>query len=141
LAWHSVKQRVSGAVAVTAGLALAIVVAPVANGKVGADDPPKVEFIAVLGRPCLQPLVNDATAELADYRAAEARWLAAKYPGVAAPRAETVILLSPLQGSDGRPERTTVQTETFHLDGVVGPDAVVCFEINLTTIGSQQEHN
>ena len=117
----------------TTGLALAVIVAPVAAAEGGAANPPKVEFIAVEGRQCLQPIVNDPNANLADYRSAESRWLASKYPGVHAPAAETIILLGPVEGSGGRPDVTTVQRETFHLDGIVGPDAAVCFDINLTT--------
>ena len=99
----------------------------------GANEPPKVEFIEVEGLRCLQPVVLEAGAQLADYRAAEARWLAGKYPGVPAPEAKTEILLSPATDGDHQAGRATVQRETFYLDGIVGAGAVICFEIKLTT--------
>lgn len=120
-------------VAATTGFALAVVVATVAAAAVREADPPKVEYFVVEGRECLQPKVSDASADLADYRSAESRWLASKYPGVIAPTRQTMILLSPADRSDGRPKVTTVQSDTFYFDGIVGSAAAICFDINLTT--------
>ena len=119
--------------ATTLVVAAAAVVEPQARADPDGIKPPKVEFVEVAGRRCLQPVVNGAGAALADYRAAELRWLASKYPGVPTPRAKTELLLSPDATGVGQPERTTVQRETFYLEGIVGPGAVVCFDIGLLT--------
>jgi len=97
-------------VAATTGFALAVLAATLAFAAVRDADPPKVEYVVVEGRECLQPKVSDASANLADYRSAESRWLASKYPGVIAPIAQTMILLSPADGSGGRSKVTTKAT-------------------------------
>jgi hypothetical protein len=105
----------------------------------GADDALKVEFIEVKGHECLQPVVSGAGAQLADYRAAEVRWLASKYPGVPTPEATTEIVVSTYSDAGDEKERTTVHRETFFLDGIVGEGAKVCFDINLK-IDSAKPH-
>jgi len=104
------------------GFGVAGLIVQSARANPGANNVPKVEFVEVNGHECLQSVVSEAGAQLADYRAAEARWLKSKYPGVA-------ILLSPVTDAVQESERTTVQRETFYLDGIVGVGAVVCFDI------------
>ena len=101
-----------------------------ATDAVSAGDRPKVEFVEVEGQRCLQPVINAAPVERADYRAAELRWLASKRPGAPAPRWETITVLSPRPPADDEPHSSTVGRETAYLDGVVGPGATVCFDIN-----------
>ena len=111
------------------GFGVAGLIVQSARANPGANNVPKVEFVEVNGHECLQSVVSEAGAQLADYRAAEARWLKSKYPGVATPEAKTEILLSPVTDAVQESERTTVQRETFYLDGIVGVGAVVCFDI------------
>ena len=110
-------------ITLTAALALA--------AAVGSEKPPKIEFVEVEGERCLQPVVNAARVELADYRAAELRWLASRRPGASAPEWKTEIVLTPHEPADGEPEGSTVQRETAYLDGVVGKDATVCFDLGV----------
>jgi hypothetical protein len=115
----------------TAALVVAPRVSPCLGAAVDPKDLPKVEFIEVKGQRCLQPVVNAARVELADYRAAELRWLASWRPGASAPQWKTEIVLGPQERADREPESSTVQRETAYLNGVVGPSATVCFDVNL----------
>ncbi len=128
------KSRVQklARVAAAAGLAIAFV-CPRADANPPPNEPPAVEFAAVKGHECLQPVAHRAGAQLADYRAAEVRWLNNKYPGVPIPEVKTEILLSPATHSSGKPKSERFQRETFYLDGIVGAGAATCFDINLTT--------
>ena len=95
------------------------------------EERPKVEFVKVEGQECLKPVVNAEVVEFADYRAAEKRWLAREYPGLAVSRWETKLLLPPEQDS----AEQTVQRETAYVATPSGSVAV-CFEINFTRIRS-----
>jgi len=123
--------------AAVVGLSAAAIIGQSARADRAANVPPKVEFVEVKGHQCLQPIVSAADAQLSDYRAAEARWLATNYPGVPTPEAKTEILLSPATDGGREPRSTTVQRETFYLEGIVGEGAVACFELNLATIPGQ----
>ena len=74
---------------VTAALAIATGVSPSVAQRVGAENHPKVEFVEIQGQRCLQPVVKAARVGLADYRAAEFRWLASSHPGTSASREYT----------------------------------------------------
>ena len=126
--------------AVVVGLSVAAIVGQSPRADSAANVPPNVEFVEVKGHHCLQPIVSGADAQLADYRAAEARWLATEHPGVPTPEAKTEILLSPATDAGSQRQRTTIQRETFHLDGIIGAGAVICFDIDLaTTPGESRE--
>jgi hypothetical protein len=131
----TMKAGSRGVLRLAAALGLAAAATAKQNARAYPDaiQLPKVEFIEVAGRQCLQPVVHEARAAVADYRAAESRWLASKHPGVPTPQAKTDIVQDPEASGDGQPERTTVVRETFYLDGIVGSGAVVCFDINLVT--------
>lgn len=130
------KSRLRIAIAV--GLAVAGIVGQKASANPSEIEPPKVEFAEVEGRQCLQPVVHGAGAQLADYRAAEARWLASKYPGVPVPEVKTEILVPAATDAGLQSARATFQRETFYLDGIVGAGAVICFDINLATISGER---
>jgi hypothetical protein len=115
----------------TAALAVAARVSPCVVAAASLENRPKVEFVEAKGQSCLQPVVNAARVEMADYRAAELRWLANNRAGARAPEWKTVIVLAPQAGADREPQSSTVQRETAYLDGVVGPSATVCFDIDL----------
>jgi len=123
--------------AVVVGLSVAAIVGQSVRADTAAKVPPKVEFVELMGHQCLQPLVSGAEVQLADYRATEARWLAIKYPGVPTPQAKTEILLSPETDGGRKPGRTSIQRETYYFDGLVGAEAVTCFEFNLATSPGQ----
>jgi len=123
-------------------LALAVTLAVLVSVPSGAGtgpedgiDEPKVEFIEGAGLPCLQPVVKRSDADLSDFRAAERRWLEAKYPGSAVLEWKTELLLAPGVNGAEVPESVTVQRETTHVEGVNGTFAVVCFDIKLTKPG------
>ena len=119
--------------AVAVGLSVAAIIVQSVRAAPAANVPPKVEFAEVNGHQCLQPIVLGADAQRADYRAAEARWLATKYPGVPTPHAKTEIRLSPATDGGLEPGSTTIQRETYYFDGIIGARAVVCFDLNLET--------
>ncbi len=125
----------------TAALAVAIPVLPGVVAAVSPEDLPKVEFVEAKAQPCLQPVVNGARVGLADYRAAEIRWLAITRPGARVLEWKTVIVLAPQSVADGEPDSSTVERETAYLDGVVGPSATVCFDVNLKERKSQHGHD
>ena len=91
------------------------------------DGRPAVEFVVKDGTPCLGAVVHGAAATIDDYRAGETRWLASAYPGVAAPRWETVLVLAPSQKKEVAPESVTVRRETAHLEN----GKTVCFDIHV----------
>ena len=124
-----------------AALAVATSVSPSVVTAVGPDSPPKVEFVEIQGQRCLQPVVRAARVELADYRAAELRWLAIRRPTVSAPEWKTEIVLAPQEPADGEQHSSTVQRETAYLDGVVGPSATVCFDIALKEREAHHGHH
>lgn len=115
----------------TVALAVATGVSPSVAAGVPAEKHPKVEFVEAKGQRCLQPVVRSAHVLLGDYREAESRWLASNHPGISAPQWETELVLAPQHSGGGQPAGSTVQRETAHLDGVVGTNATVCFDINL----------
>jgi hypothetical protein len=123
----------------TVALAAATGVSPCVAAGVPAEKRPKVDFVEVKGQQCLQPVLRTAHAQLGDYRAAESRWLASSHPGISAPRWDTELVLVPQHSGGGQPAGSTVQRETAHLDGVVGTNATVCFDINLKG-GQAHEH-
>jgi hypothetical protein len=125
--------RTTVRLAVTGGIVLALIVGQNIRAESAPNELPKVEFTEVEGRQCLQPVLHGDGAQLTDYRAAEMRWLRAKYPGVPVPEAKTEILLSPATDGAGKPKSTTVRRETFYLDGIVGAGAATCFDINVVT--------
>lgn len=120
-------QLVATVILVVAGAAAAEAVAD----PEAVEPNPKVEFVEVEGLRCLQPLVRTADAKLSDFRAAEQRWLAEKYPGCTVPRWETVIVLVPGQDPEAKPEAVTVQRETAHVHEDDGSTVTVCFDIDL----------
>lgn len=105
-------------------LAVATSVSPCAVAADGPEDIRKVEFVEVDGQPCLQPIIDASHVELADFRAAESRWLAIWRPDAGRPGWIKLDIAF-------REGTSTIQRETVHLDGVVGPSATVCFDINL----------
>ena len=124
-----------------AALAIGTIVSPSLVAAVGNEDRPKVAFVQVRGQRCLQPVVTASPVELADYRAAELRWLAGNHPGAHAPEWKTVIVLAPRSVGEGEPDSSTVQRETAYLDGFVGPSATVCFDINLKERNAHHRHD
>ena len=103
---------------------------------VPSPERPKVEYVEVKGQRCLEPVVNTDDAQVSDYRAAARRWLAKKYPARVAPRWETVIILSPQQGTDEREK--TIKRETAHVQAFGRLPIEVCFDINLTERNREQ---
>jgi len=97
---------------------------------------PRVEFVEVKGQRCLKPVLSTESTQMSDYRAAELRWLARKYPGVAFPRWETVIILAPQQDTDEREK--TVKRETAYGYTPDGVSVAVCFDIGLTERNREQ---
>ena len=114
----------------------ALVLSSVCSAADSNPDPrhklPAVEFTEVAGETCLQPIVYDSQATFADYRDAEMRWLTNKRPGTTAREWQLVAELGPPDATSGEAQKLTTRRETVHLDGIVGPDATVCFDINLT---------
>ncbi len=93
--------------------------------------PPAVEFVEVEDQICLQPMLHTRHATYADYRDAETRWLKENRPGIPATNWTTELVIPLLP--DGRPAgETTIRRDTAHLADVAGPDATVCFDVNLT---------
>jgi hypothetical protein len=115
----------------TAALAVAPGVSPSASQGALAEIRPNVEFVEVNGQHCLQPVLRTAHVHLADYREAEFRWLTSSRPGTSASQWDTELVLVPQHLAHGEADSATVQRETAHLDGVVGTDATVCFDIDL----------
>jgi hypothetical protein len=95
-----------------------------------AGDLPGVEYVAVEGKGCLQPAVHRPGVKISDYRAAERRWLAEKYPGRPTPRWKTVIVIEP-EGSPGRKRK--VQRETAYVQQADGSVVEVCFDIGMVS--------
>jgi hypothetical protein len=123
----------------TASLAVTTRLSPCVVAAVSPEDLPKIEFVEVKGQLCLQPIVNAARVDLADYRAAELRWLASRRPGASALQWKTEIVLAPQERADGEPESSTVKRETAYFDGVVGSSATVCFDINLKESNTRRQ--
>jgi hypothetical protein len=128
------RQRLGAvvAIALACGVASAAEL-PEASGK----DVPKVEFVAVKGRPCLHPFVKSAGATLQDYRGAEQRWLSDHYPGRPAPRWQNQLVLRPAADGVGENGGATMQTETAYVQAGDGSEITVCFEIGLDSTGSK----
>jgi hypothetical protein len=99
-----------------------------------AAEPPQVEFVHVEGGTCLQAIVTMSRPELADFRAAELRWLAKNYPGSTASRWETVLVLVLGPRDEDEPESVTVQRETAHAETLDGSTVSACFDVNLTEL-------
>jgi hypothetical protein len=135
-------MRRKGAWRVRRTLTVVLAIAPCLSPRVVAveapEDLPKVEFVEVYGQPCLQPVVNASHVVLADFRAAESRWLARWRPDAGKPR-EIELTMHVREASGGEPETVTTQRETVHLDDVDGPSATVCFDINLKETKTRHE--
>lgn len=97
---------------------------------------PRVEFVEVEDQECLKPVLNSDSAQIVDYRAAERRWLAKKYPGMAFPRWETVIMLASQPDADSRAK--TFKRETAYGYRSDGVSVTVCFDIDLTDRSREQ---
>lgn len=121
-------------------LSVNLLVASAAFGNANTAIPPKVEFVEQKDHQCLQPVVHDKGAVLADYRDAEAQWLATKYQGNSVRVAKTALLLSPAQHAGEGSTPGQIQRETLYFEGVVGPKASICFDINLA-IDPAQPHD
>lgn len=72
------------------------------GGPVQVRESPKIEFREVGGSACLQPSVASTDAELKDFRLAELRWLAVHYPGQAALRWQSVLVLPSEPNADAK---------------------------------------
>ena len=105
-------------------------------GPVPVSEPAKVEFREVGGVACLQPSVASTDAELKDFRVAEQRWLAAHYPGQAALRWRSVLVL-PSEPDATAKTPADVKTETAFVQAGDGSEIEVCFSIELKSTGAQ----
>jgi hypothetical protein len=111
-----------------------------ADQAVSPTELPAVEFVKVEGKPCLQPIVHAPQVTFQDYGNAERRWLDETYPGVSATQWQADLILSPAQADGDEIGPVTHVSDTAYLDGVVGPNATVCFDVNFTdTLSPRKE--
>lgn len=100
---------------------------------------PKIEYVKVEGKNCLQPIVHGKDAVPKDYTEAELRWIQMAYPGCSAPRVEAILMLP-----NGAADRLT-KHEVLHVSDTItvvttkGETVRICFDVNLTTDEDEDE--
>ncbi len=99
-----------------------------------ASQPPKIEYVKVEEKACLQPIVHGMDAVLKDYTEAELRWVQATYPGSRAPHVEAILMLP-----NGRAADPLTMHEVVHVSDTItvvttkGETTRICFDVNVTT--------
>jgi len=113
------------------GLAVFLALATAPNT---VSERPKVEFVKVEDKDCLQPIVHGKDAVLKDYMEAELRWVQAMYPGSRVPHVQATLVLPNGGAADPLTKHEVLHvSETITVVTSKGETVRLCFDVNVTT--------